>query len=261
MAERVPGNDYEVLASRARELLAKRPRPGTEDVADQILWEIADEFGVPADRWGSFTARLRPAMVGVVSTVRSHLVRDQVTESVRPYLAKALPSVAAPASAASMPRLLTPAATLGDGQTMRDTQVRLAVPEPTPERTGSDHPLVEIQNVSVAPSAPEPAEAAAKPKPEPPAPDSPLSRRMEVLDGFRALRDEVLFVPGFADITYGTATLKHWHRRLQWRHDQARGHVDGARDERRILNLIEATPGATCLNDVLKGGPLAEGES
>lgn len=80
---------------------------------------------------------------------------------------------------------------------------------------------------------------------------------MDVLDGWRSLRDEPLFVPEHGEVTWGAATREQWHRRLRWHHDQAHGHIESAKRERKALELIEATPGAVCLNDVLDGRALA----
>lgn len=277
---------YEKLATRARELLSVRPRPATEDVASLILAEIAAEFEVPERLRGRFTARLVPALVQIVSGVRSKLVRELEEEAARAYLAKPVPSAEVPASPSAEPSSLSPASALGsgDGPIRLEAQRNLAVPAPTPAsggqrlrevptpaaalpesgpgRADGGHGLDEAHSPIAAPPAPEGA-ANYEPEPiedAPPSPVTPLSLRIDVLDGWRTLRDETMFVPEHGDVTYGSATAQQIDRAITYQHSRA--HAAHAKARRlRVLRDTLTEAGANCLDDLLDGRALAGRES
>jgi hypothetical protein len=94
----------------------------------------------------------------------------------------------------------------------------------------------------------------------PPVPDSPLSLRYEVLDGWRALRDETMFVPEHGDVTYGSATIAQIDRAITYQHSRAHAAHRKASRLRLLRNELTAV-GASCLDELLDGRPLARRES
>lgn len=249
-------NDYEKLATRARELLNVYPRPANEDVADQILGEIYDEsLSRPA-----FVERLRPAMANLVSTTISSIRKGILNEASAAYLAK-------PVSPPALP----------ESEEVRHPgfeTLQLNADSSDSERAESDHPFLGTHGGSVASPAPQadgqgdsgthasgavPVErvnggghAALESQRIDATPVTPLSLRAEVLPGWRSLKDESLFVPEHDGITYGTANREQWNRRLTWHHQQATGHIETSRKERKILEAIEAA-GVNSLNELLDG--------
>lgn len=242
---------YEKLATRARELLSAVPRPPNDDVADRMLGEIADEFEVSGRE--EFIARLLPAMRHIVGAARAHIIRPLEEAAARPHLLKSA----------------TPAP-VGQSETRP-----IAIP-PTPTGAGverGDHTRREFQSTSVTPSAPQadgrgrfeaqtsgavPAErgdeaAMRTPQPKVPSlPVTPLSLRAEVIDGWRALRDETLYVPEHGDVTYGEATIEQIDRAITYQHSRARASVDKARRLRALRDFITSA-GGDRLSDVLDG--------
>lgn len=147
------------------------------------------------------------------------------------------------------------------GQWTRGPQAPRAA-QPEPGRADGDQSRSEAQRCSVAPPAPEPAaiQQSEPIRPTPPAPVTPLSLRMEVLDGWRALRDETMFVPEHGDVTYGSASVPQIDRAITYQHARAKASVDKAR-RLRILRDVLTDAGAACLDELLDGRALPGRES
>lgn len=279
---------FEKLSTRARDLLGEVPRLSTDDIADLMLGEIWDECLARED----FIAQMRPAMRGIVSTTASAMRMSMLNEASAAYLARPvaqpalgeggqsisglqdrrapLPEPRPAERDADHPSDETQSALVGapapqDGQDVGDTRTRTAVPaERSADQTNGD-----THGPTVGAPAPQADQGrhanpsaivglrngggqSMRASQDRRAAPTPQSLRDEVLPGWRSLVNEPLFVPETDGLTYGSATRDHWSRRLQWHHDQAKGHLDTARKERLILTALE-TSGAGCLNDLLNG--------
>lgn len=263
---------FEKLSTRARELLAQEPRPSTDDISDQMLREVWDERLTRAD----FVLRMRPAMRSIVKTAASAMRMSMLDEASAAYLARpvnqqllegARQSISAPLGGARerLPERVV------SGPSRRGTHEMPAAPPAPPEADqAEDANQPDIERPLVERSAPVPqadhdqadtqlarvgqrnggGQSMLEGQDRRAAPVTPLSLRAEVLPGWRSLVNEPLFVPESNGLTYGSATREHWHRRLQWHHEQAKGHLDTARKERLILQALETT-GADTLSALL----------
>jgi hypothetical protein len=275
---------YDALATRARELLDVRPRPTPEEVAAQLLAEVAEEFEVPDGLRQRFTFRLAPVVIHMASSIRSSLVRPVEEAAARAYMAKpvptreewaerqAEPNGLAPALPASEPAAIPHAEPIDVARQVPDREAETTPrtkpreePPPFPDWEPVGHIRYEAQ-VGGA-DAPDPggeegghpglathATAAAFRV-------TPLSLRAEVLPGFRALRDEVLFVPeADGTVTYGSATAVQRQRAITYYHSVAGGYLARARRLRVIDDAIR-TAGVETLNELLDRAAAPGGEA